>query len=905
MRRTPVLVLCVLAAGLQCFGAAAAPVGADDVEIETAHLKVVLPADGDGTVSWFGLLNSPRNHAGGGGLLQEGFGIGSFYVPNRRLNVKFEVLDDVPGRPVLRYAYDGDGPNITGLKSTRLIEPIPNEASLRVRWTVENTGDQDQWVAPWIRAGLAPGGALDAADRIDVPTLQGVRAIKDAGYYPASRNWIAVTDTQARETVYAVFDAENLHSFLVEPAVNDDHCAVQAAYVPRLFKAKSAWESAYRINLVRGLTHVDFATTEFAAQVDYEPGRLILHLAGAQKLPPLVIKTSILAPNGRVWKLEPKQFELDTNTVVRCSYEWTAPADGPYDLIALFETGGASLDIGEGLKAPHGAMDTQFCVGKASAWAMEAWTRAPHALDRQPRTLKRAMAAGGDTAVWVEPALNKIFRDDRPVPTGTLDAVARVSLARNERESVQVVLRPPEGRNWLDVTLDVPDLVNTATNARIAAGHIRAYRVGYCPVAVPSHFEGPTGSWPDPLEPLAPFMAEGGACTPLWLTVYAPPGTPPGIYRGLAQIVSSNAGPVEFWLEATVYDFELPVIPALKTDFGFWREGALDVCARMGFSGDAAALESAYLRDALDHRVTLRELAALPSESADYEASLAAYEKRLAILRQGGASTHEVPASLLDVPAQLALANAFVTKHGLAGQVFSHIGDEPPQPAWPRLFERMQTWLDTAPDIPMMVSTYGLQPFLSDAAQTWCVHLPMFDTVNGKVILERAAAGGEVWVYLNHSPSRPYANFFVDFAAIEHRALFWQVWALGVRGVHYWSINYLPDGRDPRQGLLDITPVNGDGFLVYPSASGPAPSIRWETVRDGIEDYDYLVLFRELQKRVEKSGNKALLGRVQAAASLGAVVPDLVSYTREPAVMLEKRDALARAIVEMQQALPK
>ena len=45
MRRTPVLVLCVLAAGLQCFGAAAAPVGADDVEIETSHLKVVLPAD--------------------------------------------------------------------------------------------------------------------------------------------------------------------------------------------------------------------------------------------------------------------------------------------------------------------------------------------------------------------------------------------------------------------------------------------------------------------------------------------------------------------------------------------------------------------------------------------------------------------------------------------------------------------------------------------------------------------------------------------------------------------------------------------------------------------------------------------------------------------------------------------
>ena len=142
----------------------------------------------------------------------------------------------------------------------------------------------------------------------------------------------------------------------------------------------------------------------------------------------------------------------------------------------------------------------------------------------------------------------------------------------------------------------------------------------------------------------------------------------------------------------------------------------------------------------------------------------------------------------------------------------------------------------------------------------------------------------------NHSPSRPYANFFVDFAAIEHRALFWQVWALGVRGVHYWSINYLPDGRDPRQGLLDITPVNGDGFLVYPSASGPAPSIRWETVRDGIEDYDYLVLFRELQKRVEKSGNKALLSRVQAAACL--------LYTSDAADELHRVDLAGRRIIK-------
>ncbi|MEA3365908.1 MAG: hypothetical protein U9Q79_09750, partial [Candidatus Hydrogenedentes bacterium] len=264
--------------GVVCPGVSAAPVGDEDVEIETGELKVVLPADGPGNVSWFGLQGSSHNQAAGEGLLLEGFGVGSFYVPNRRLNVKFEVLEDIPGRPVLRYSYDCDGPNIAGLKCRRLIEPMPDEASLRVRWTVENAGDEDQWVAPWVRAELAPGDKLDAADRIDAPTLRGVRRIEHRGYFPASRNWVAATDTQLRETVYAVFDAEHLHSMLIEPEVDGGHCAIQATYVPRLFRAKTGWETAYRVNLVRGLSHVDFATTELAAQVDYEPGRLVLHL---------------------------------------------------------------------------------------------------------------------------------------------------------------------------------------------------------------------------------------------------------------------------------------------------------------------------------------------------------------------------------------------------------------------------------------------------------------------------------------------------------------------------------------------------------------------------------------------------------------------------------------------------
>ena len=876
----------------------------EDAKIDTDHLSLLIPADGSGAIAEFGRVHSGRNAAAGDGLLLEGFGTGSFYVPNRRLNVKLEVMDDIPGRPVLRYTYDCDGPNIRGLKVRRFIEPLNDEASVRVRWKVENQGDEDQWVAPWVRNELAPGGKFGPEDRVDVPTLRGVVSAESNAYYAASRNWIAATDTRAQETIYAVFNADETHSFLALRDSEESYCGFQTAFVPRLFKKGAAWETEYRVNLVRGLTHVDFATAELAAQLDYTAGRLVLLMAGVKELPPLVIKASVLAPNGRVWRLDPKRFTLNPETVVRCTYEWQAPSEGSYEFLARLSDGTQAYDLGKGLNAPHGGIDTQFTVGDRAPAPLEAWTEAPHALDRAPRTLERTMAVAGDTAIWFESPLQKVFPDDKPVPMGSPRPAARISLARNEHEPLQLVVRPPEGVELPGVSLHVNDLVNKESGARIAASNIAVHQVQCVPITVPTHFEGPTGLWPDPLPPLESVVAEGGQCQPLWITVYAPAETPAGVYSGLLELRGVAMEPVELWLEAVVYDFALPTTPALKTDFGFWEEGASAACKGAGYAGSQDALNGAFLDSALAHRATLRELTQFPAESADYAASLREYEPRFKDLLGRGASTFSVPASLLDTPEQLKLANAFAVQHKAEAQVFCQLGDNPPQPAWPRLFERAQQWRDTAPAIPLMVTTFGLQPFLSDAASIWAVHTPMFDTVNNRVILERLTEGGEVWCYVNHGPPRPYANFFIDFACVEHRALFWQMWALGVGGFHYWNVDAWDPGRDPWRDPADITPANGDGSLLYPGPSGPVSSIRWETIRDGIEDYDYLVLFRGLMRKLGKTGaHEDLRKRAEAVYDLKPLIPNLVEFSRDPNVLQEKRDAIAKMIVELQAAL--
>ncbi|MCF6284368.1 MAG: hypothetical protein L3K26_04175, partial [Candidatus Hydrogenedentes bacterium] len=689
----------------------------DDIEIQGHFIELGMSPDEGGVLHTFGLLATPTNFAGDNGLLQEGFGVGNFYVPNRRLNEKMEALDSIVDRPVLQYSYDCDGPNIRGLKVVRRLELLPDEASVRVTWTVKNEGDERQWVSPWVRNDVTPGGSVSERDRLDVPTPQGIIQPKSAAYYPATRNWVAFTDPIEQESLYAVFDADDTYAFLAEPFAAATSTrpkakmGVQTAFTPFLLAPGKSWKTRYRLNMVRGLKHVDFATDEFAMQLDYSKGKLTLLFSPVKAMPDLQINAHVKAANGKTWSLPQKKFSLTPHQLARCTFDWSAPAPGAYEILAQITQRGKVVALGSETASPHGGIDTQFIVGGAKNTAFESWTDAPHALDQQPRSFERPRLTGGDIALWTETSLRKILRQDQLKPTDTIDPVIHVAAAQGESESFQIAIRPPEDQNLRGITIVSSDLRSPA-GERIPAEALKIYTELFHPVPIPSHFEGPTGERPDALLPLKTFDAPGGVTTPVWFTVGISTDTAPGTYSGLLEIQGVGLPPLELFLEVEVFDFELPSRPMLNTDFVFDLDEARTQHQQAGGTLSDKVLSARFLANASAHRVTLRGLVPFPAEQTNYSNALDRFKEALDNADPAGVTTISVPPSLLGYPENLRLANAFVKKHELQHRAFAQVANEPARPAWPRLLEGMQQWKDTAPDIPIMVTTYGLEPFL-------------------------------------------------------------------------------------------------------------------------------------------------------------------------------------------------
>lgn len=268
---------------------------------------------------------------------------------------------------------------------------------------------------------------------------------------------------------------------------------------------------------------------------------------------------------------------------------------------------------------------------------------------------------------------------------------------------------------------------------------------------------------------------------------------------------------------------------------------------------------------------------------------------------------------------------AHLRDRGWLDRAFVYWFDEPSPDQYPFVMKGFAKLKQHAPGLTRML-TEQVEPGLIGGPNLWC---PISNEYQPDRAEERRRLGEKFWWYVCTGPKAPCTGLFIDHPAPEMRLWVWQTWQRGIDGLLVWQINYwtstaaYPDREKPQNPYEDpmswtsgySTPAgqrlpwgNGDGRFIYPppAAAGPArepvlagpvDSIRWEHLRDGIEDYEYFCILRQ---RLERERATLPAGQVEAIEKLLRVPEDvtrsLTEFARDGAPLEAHRRALARAI---------
>lgn len=104
--------------------------------------------------------------------------------------------------------------------------------------------------------------------------------------------------------------------------------------------------------------------------------------------------------------------------------------------------------------------------------------------------------------------------------------------------------------------------------------------------------------------------------------------------------------------------------------------------------------------------------------------------------------------------------------------------------------------------------------------------------------------GTELWMYtVGIYQAARYPNKTIDMPVIDNRILHWLNYKYDLSGFLHWGWNQWYSD-DP----FNVPGMHvGDGWHVYPARDGILNSLRWEEMRNGIQDYEYFWL---LEKKI-------------------------------------------------------
>lgn len=495
-------------------------------------------------------------------------------------------------------------------------------------------------------------------------------------------------------------------------------------------------------------------------------------------------------------------------------------------------------------------------------------------------------ARAADLAVGVVPSTLKVRPKDQPTTSPSVSLIA----AKNEFEAFQIVVRA----NTVDVA-KVSAKLSTPLGS-IPAANVVFYAERYYDVAVPSNDEGAVGLWPDPLVPdvdtyfqekrnAFPITVPAGETRVIWVDVLVPQSQAPGDYSGVIEVSVGGVSQAKVPVSLHVGTFSLPSTATLQSAFGMgFNSAPIAHCGNTAFpycGGDADksnAIRALYLRSALEHRMTISDTDFQPPFGGDQ----ALFEKHVLPLISGTASTRLPGAKLTSVvldgsPSQYPQWIAYAKSKGFFDRLFAYPIDEPNgnAAAWNTFITDANALHAADPKAAITLTSTIQQAKTFSADDKIDIFTPVLDEMYGRPQSmfpgdQRAAydvwaskgAPHRMWMYQScdqhgcgackqPSPGVDYTGWpqrVIDSTGVQDRAFEWWSFLENTQGELYFETTYQLATAWDADGQCAFS-GSGDGTIFYPGKPSiiggtsdiPIESIRVKLVREGMEDYEYLV----------------------------------------------------------------
>jgi hypothetical protein len=301
-----------------------------------------------------------------------------------------------------------------------------------------------------------------------------------------------------------------------------------------------------------------------------------------------------------------------------------------------------------------------------------------------------------------------------------------------------------------------------------------------------------------------------------------------------------------------------------------------------------------------------------------------------------GEDTPEYKAMLSDYLGKL---QKHLEEKGWLDKVYIYWFDEPSPKDYEFVANGTAKLEKYAPKLARMITQQPTDKFLETLKKAgtsiniWCPCNPAHPTSESGIIEKLIESGARFWWYVCTVPKSPYCTLFIDHPATELRIWHWQTWQRNIVGTLIWKVNYWHSGtafpnhfqnpyEDPMSYVsggdsklkFKLKFGNGDGRFIYPPLSAAVPdlnegkpnfekpvsSIRWEMIREGVEDYEMLYMLRDLLKR---NKNKLSATEYQTAEELltvpESITKSLSEFTIDPRPILKHRTKIAEMIEKL------